>query len=98
MSKIDRLLSIAVDSLPSALKAKLKEELNRKTYVVTEGVESTWHYHISEAGESAHTSLCWAHVMYTGTPLTDWDSTPEGYHIREHWCKKCHEEHVRLTS
>ena len=98
IAMIDKILSTAINALPEALKAKLKEELNRKTYVVTEGVESTWHYHISEKGESAHTSLCWSHVMYTGIPLTDWDSTPEGYHIREHWCPKCHEEYVRLTS
>ncbi len=87
-----------IERLTPGEKSELMQTINQKTYVVTEGVESTWRYHISEKGESAHTSLCASHVMYSGIPLTDWDSTPEDYHIREHWCKKCHEEYVRLTS
>ena len=87
-----------IERLTPSEKSELTKTLNQETYVVTEGVESTWHYHISERGPDAHTSLCRSLVMNTSIPLTNWDSTPEGYHIREHWCKKCHDEYVCLTS
>ena len=87
-----------IERLAPGEKSELMQTLNRKPYVVTEGVESTWHYHISEEGQDAHMSLCRSLVMSTSIPLTNWDKTPEDYHIREHWCEKCHDEYVRLTS
>lgn len=58
--------------------------------VVTEGVESTWHYHLSYAKNGKDTrALCGAQVMNTQIPLSAWGTVG---HLRERWCKKCKEE------
>lgn len=81
----------------------LQSEVEAKTGVktvfsITEGVESTWHYHLSLwvrsgdalIGQPDVIAMCGARVMPTSIPLKDWDTTPANYHIYETWCKDCH--------
>ena len=57
--------------------------------VIVEGIESTWHYHLAD--EDSYISYCGRKVMLTSIPLSNWNSTPENYHIPEKWCAKCWE-------
>src|SRR3990167_551705 len=60
------------------------------TYVVTEGVESTWHYHLSEPRDGRETwALCGARVMNTTIPISAWGTVG---HLRERWCSFCETE------
>jgi len=54
--------------------------------VVTEGVESTWYYHLSWADGRNRTALCGASVFATLVPLTAWGHVG---HLRERWCSEC---------
>jgi hypothetical protein len=53
---------------------------------VTEGVESTWHYHVSHV-DSRTVALCGATVMRTEIPLSAWGVRTE--HLRERYCARC---------
>jgi len=63
-----------------------------KKYVVVEGVESTWHYHISTA-DNVTRSFCGRRTMITGLPLSAWGTVSP--HIGERYCKACHERYLR---
>ena len=85
--------------MPSELQAEIEAKTGIKTvFTVTEGVESTWHYHLSlwvrvsshTIGQPAVVALCGARVMPTSIPLKAWDTTPTDWHIPESWCKDCH--------
>ena len=61
----------------------------KKHLVVTEGVESTWYYHLSEVKDGRETvAICGARVMHTEVPITAWGFVG---HLKERWCKACHE-------
>jgi len=61
---------------------KMKNSLH-----ITEGVESLWHYHLSEDGVNS-VALCGAHTMDTSLRLDMW-----GYkgQLKEKYCSKCEE-------
>jgi hypothetical protein len=52
---------------------------------ITEGVRSTWYYHLSEAGTNI-TSLCGKQTMHTAIPLSAWGVRG---HLNERWCPQC---------
>jgi len=55
---------------------------------IVEGVESTWHYHLSETGENAKPALCGnKNVMMTKIPFSNWGK--KSTHIPESFCKEC---------
>lgn len=58
---------------------------------IVEGIAGTWHYHLSDYGQSLPlVSLCRnREMMPTQIPLSYWNKTPEGYHIPEKWCATC---------
>jgi hypothetical protein len=56
-------------------------------YVITEGVESTWHYHISEEATPTR-SLCDKWTMRTNLPMEKWGTVTE--HIKEKYCSECY--------
>lgn len=61
---------------------------------IVESVRGLWHYHLRDDEQSEHKTkpaLCGARVMTTSIPLEQWDSTPDGYHLQEKWCKECFE-------
>lgn len=58
------------------------------SYVVTEGVESTWHYHWSKDGVTSR-ALCGAMTMPTGARPEDWGWPGHPGHIRYKYCKRC---------
>jgi hypothetical protein len=64
---------------------KRKHKPQEQKVVITEGVESTFHYHFSMSGDTTR-SLCGAKVMPTNIPLNGW-----GYvsHINEKYCVEC---------
>ncbi len=55
---------------------------------ITEGIESTWHYHLSH-DDNTEKSLCGRLTMHTSIPLDRWGKTPPNYHIPEKWCAEC---------
>jgi hypothetical protein len=57
-----------------------------KNFIITEGIESTWHYHISFE-DKPHISLCGRKTMRTNLPLKSWGIVSE--HIGERYCKEC---------
>ena len=60
-------------------------------YEVTEGIESTWHYHLSIRGR--HTfALCGRKTMKTSLPLSQFGkgkAAPDGAGINGRWCQEC---------
>ena len=73
-------VSPASESEPHRVSAPLKER------TLVEGIESVWHYHLSDDGRHA---LCGARVMISSAPESSW-----GYrsgHLHERYCKKCEE-------
>ena len=60
---------------------------NTINFQITEGIESSWNYHIST--DDYTTSLCGKRTMLTSIPLLQWGFTPENYHIPESWCEEC---------
>lgn len=63
---------------------------------IVEGVESVWHYHLSESGETARPALCGnVRVMTTKIPLATWGSKKG--HIPSSYCKTCDHMYKRNT-
>lgn len=62
-------------------------------YVITEGVESLWNYHISKKDNFVK-SLCGKQTMGTSMPLGHWGFTLE--HIPQTYCEKCKEIYDNL--
>jgi len=61
---------------------------NMKNLKIVEGVESVWHYHLSETGKSAQPALCGnKRVMNTLIPLDNWGK--KSGHIPDSFCKEC---------
>ena len=57
---------------------------------IVEGVESTWHYHLSETGLPAQPALCGnKRVMQTQIPLKIWGIKAK--HIPDSFCKECND-------
>ena len=56
--------------------------------VITEGIESTWHYHLSESDNKTR-ALCGKQTMPTNFPITNWGLKDK--HIGQCYCKKCEE-------
>ena len=57
---------------------------NPDMLIVTEGVEGTWHYHLSRDRDGKETSaLCGARVMHTSVPIEAWGRVG---HLHERWC------------
>jgi len=55
---------------------------------IVEGVESVWHYHLSETGKTAQPALCGnTRVMQTEIPLSNWGK--KSSHIPDSFCKEC---------
>lgn len=65
-----------------------EQQPRKRSFEVTEGVSSVWHYHISENGVFTR-GLCGAHTMKTSMTLKQWGHRSE--HIGESYCKKCEE-------
>ncbi len=53
-------------------------------YKVTEGIESTYRYHLSEPG--MYVGLCGKRVMNTGIPVAQCGTKS---HLNEKWCAEC---------
>ena len=58
----------------------------KSKYVVTEGVESVWHYHIS-LNNKTNRSLCGKRTMITNLPMKSWGVVTD--HIGERYCSEC---------
>ena len=56
-----------------------------KDFIVTEGVQGTWYYHISKKNEFTK-SLCGAHAMITSLPLSSWGIKSR---LGERFCDQC---------
>jgi len=55
-------------------------------YVITEGIESVWHYHISLKSKTTR-SLCGKRSMVTNLPIKSWGVVTD--HIKERYCSDC---------
>lgn len=55
-------------------------------YLVVEGVESTFRYHLCRSDQSPVMSLCGRATMHTQCPLSAWGTVT---HLREKWCEDC---------
>jgi hypothetical protein len=53
---------------------------------VTEGISSTWYYHLRHEDQRVCESLCGAQVFSTEIPLKTWGLVT---HLRERYCKEC---------
>ena len=53
--------------------------------VVTEGIESRWRYHLSNAKGTTR-SLCGAKTMHTAMQLSAWGTVS---HLNERYCPQC---------
>ena len=60
--------------------------INSNKYVVTEGVEGTWYYHISHRGTPVK-ALCGVRTMATSLPITSFGLIKT--HLKERYCGKC---------
>lgn len=69
---------------------KVNKTQTKPAFVVSEGIEGRWNYHISRSDVKA-VSLCGKTTMLTNIPLTAWNKTPKDYHLPETWCNKCEE-------
>ena len=56
-------------------------------FVVTEGIEGTWHYHVSKI-DSIRKSLCGKSVMPTSLSINSWGTIT---HLNEKYCRECFE-------
>lgn len=56
-------------------------------FLITEGVNSTFHYHIAKFGHSTR-SLCGAQTFHTSIPLNAWGVKD---HLPSKWCSICEE-------
>ena len=69
-------------------------------YEVTEGIESTWHYHLSIKGR--HTfALCGRKTMKTSLPLAKFGvgkPAPEGSQLFGRWCAECQRSRADIPS
>lgn len=64
--------------------------MKKEDLKIVEGVESVWHYHLSETGENYKPALCGRiEVMKTLIPIGTWGM--KGDHIPSSYCKKCNE-------
>jgi len=61
-------------------------EIAEKKYVVKEGVEGMYRYHLAQ--RHLWVSLCGARVMQTSIPVSAWGTKT---HIGEKWCSTCRE-------
>lgn len=64
-----------------------------KTYIVTEGIEGHWHYHLSDADKYTR-GLCGAPTMRTYLDLDRWGRIA---HLKERWCKECEKKREEGT-
>jgi hypothetical protein len=56
-----------------------------KDVLITEGIEGTWHYHLSTT-DNKHKSLCGKPVMHSNLSMNDWGFVS---HLKEKYCEKC---------
>jgi hypothetical protein len=63
---------------------------NSNPLKIVEGVESIWHYHLSESGLNGKPTLCGiTSVMQTNIPLSSWGIRS---HLPKKYCAKCFEK------
>jgi len=63
-------------------------EMKKEDLKIVEGVESVWHYHLSETGETYKSALCGrVQVMHTEIPLSTWGK--KGGNVPSSYCTKC---------
>ena len=62
-----------------------------KKYIITEGVESTFHYHLSDE-KTPTRSLCGKWVMHTDLPMDTWGMVT---HLHERYCSECYGLHKK---
>lgn len=60
--------------------------------VITEGISSTFYFHLSKAEEPTM-ALCGAKTMPTMMGLSSWAKTS---HLNERWCSRCEVQSVNL--
>ena len=65
-----------------------KSKRKKPKFIVTEGLEGIWYYHISRKDDSTK-SLCGENVMYSNMSLDEWNTEPT--HIPYKFCKRCQE-------
>lgn len=65
--------------------AKLKASMPAYGLVITEGVPSVWHYHISRSTDTL-SGLCGKKTMKTSIPSSAWRLVT---HIGETYCTSC---------
>lgn len=67
----------------------MKRFLGKRDLKIVEGVESVWHYHLSNTGLSGYPALCGnKNVMNTSIPFSSWGKKG---HIPQTYCQKCNE-------
>lgn len=67
-------------------KKKQKERQEQHKFVVTEGIESHWNYHISRI-DNQKISLCGVPTMYSHATFATWGHKSD--HIPESYCHEC---------
>ena len=64
-----------------------EESIMDNSFVITEGVEGHWHYHICPKDGKSHTkALCGATVMPTSLTFQSWGVQTE---LHERYCGEC---------
>ena len=58
-------------------------------FVITEGVEGYWHYHISHKDKFIK-SLCGKDTMMTELTFSSWGFIG---HLKERYCKECYQKY-----
>ena len=62
--------------------------MKKEDLKIVEGVESVWHYHLSETGKTYEPSICGRkEVMHTEIPLINWGS--KGGNVPSSYCTVC---------
>ena len=63
-----------------------RRKKEKSKFIITEGVEGTWHYHISK-NDNQSKSLCGETTIYSNMSFDDWGMKPT--HIPYSFCNKC---------
>lgn len=67
------------------------EKIEKPEVIVTEGVEGTWHYHLSKPDHHIR-SLCQKYTMICNLSFEKWGTVTD---LKEKYCEKCMEIYQR---
>ncbi len=95
---LNRILTSGRRALEAMTKSIRPKPEPKDELMVTEGVESMWHYHFSYK-KTMSRGLCGATTMYTSIRVEDWGvKFGEHFPKRPSWCKDCEQKKLTLGS